>query len=542
MLLTALGHAGLRVTNGDATLLVDPWFNPEGAFLASWFQYPDNSHLLDDIALRRPEAVVITHEHSDHVDPWFLSTIDPAVTVVIPRYPSPVLRRKVLAGGDRPIVELDEWAMFEIDGFRLFFVAEPPMNHDSAVVVEAGGHTLVNLNDARPMPVRLREIRARLGDQVDMLTLQGAGASWYPMCYDYPEVRKRELSEAKRRAKLTYCARVVRTLEPAVTLPFAGPPVFLDPALVRHNAEMDGGCFPDQQQVADDLVARGVEGVEVLLPGDRWDPDARMRYPDAEWSGFSFDTREEYVVAYAARRSERIASVLERYPSPTVDLWPEFAAYFERLLAMSTYFSDRIGMRVGFEIVGPGGGAWAVDFRSGCRGVEATMGQCAYRYRFESRWLPPLLSGDLPWEDFLLSLRFEASRDPDRYNDHLLGLLKFADPIALAAVEQFEITMATRDDFEVHSDGRTYRVQRHCPHQGSDLLETGEVLPGGVLRCLAHHYEFDLATGECVNGNCVPLSFEPAHAPADISPAPPTSQCDAALDAAGDGTRPRLLR
>ena len=32
MKVTALGHAGLKVETGQAMLLCDPWFSPEGCF------------------------------------------------------------------------------------------------------------------------------------------------------------------------------------------------------------------------------------------------------------------------------------------------------------------------------------------------------------------------------------------------------------------------------------------------------------------------------------------------------------------------------
>jgi UDP-MurNAc hydroxylase len=35
MRVTALGHAGLKVETSRATVLVDPWLSPEGAFQAS---------------------------------------------------------------------------------------------------------------------------------------------------------------------------------------------------------------------------------------------------------------------------------------------------------------------------------------------------------------------------------------------------------------------------------------------------------------------------------------------------------------------------
>ncbi|MGH2700799.1 MAG: MBL fold metallo-hydrolase, partial [Actinomycetota bacterium] len=142
MRVTALGHAGLRVETEQATVLCDPWFSPEGAFQASWHQYPSNDHLLSDPTLVRPTAIAISHEHLDHVDPWFLARVPSGVPVIVPRYPSPALRRKIEMGGPRSIIELEQWETFEIaSGTSIFFVSEPPMNHDSAIIVQGDGHT-----------------------------------------------------------------------------------------------------------------------------------------------------------------------------------------------------------------------------------------------------------------------------------------------------------------------------------------------------------------------------------------------------------------
>ncbi len=509
MRVTHLGHAGLKVELRGGTLVVDPWFSPQGAFQASWFQYPDNSHLLG-ASLYTPTAIVISHEHLDHVDPWFLSHVPSHIPVIIHAYPSPVLRRKVLAGGPREIIRVGAWERVEVAGGSVFFVPEEsPANHDAAIVIEGDGQTILNLNDARLSPVQFREIRTKVGGSIDMFPLQAAGASWYPMCYEYPDEKRRDLSRRKRFAKFAYTARAIKIVEPVVALPFAGPPCFLDPNLFRHNAEIDGGIFPDQQQAADWLAGRGITNTVVLLPGDAWDLDTRKKEADPVWNGFSFADRRSYLETYQARRQSSVDAVLARHPDPTESLWPAFREYFERLLTFRPYFNRKINMHVGFEITGPGGGSWAVDFRPGHEGVYETIGKCAYRYRFASRWLPPLLNGSVPWEDFFLSLRFEAWRDPDLYNDHLLGLLKFAHPEALEAVERFETSMAAEERIIVHANGQAYRIQRRCPHAGNDLLETGEILPDRIIRCLAHHYEFSLDTGECVNGACSPLATEP---------------------------------
>ena len=506
MRITALGHAGLHVETAAATLLIDPWLSPEGAFQASWFQYPENAHLMQP-ALLRSTAIAISHEHLDHLDPWFLAQVPSGVPVVIPRYPSAALRAKVLRAGARPVIEVAPWEVYEVArGMRLFFVAEPsPMNHDAAVVVCAGGRTLLDLNDARLTPMQLRGIRQEAGGRVDALAFQGAGASWYPMAYDYPAARRAELSRHKRIAKLRYAGRAIAVVEPDVALPFGGPPCFLSDDLFHLNDEMEGGIFPDQEEVAAWLAAEGLPPPVVLRPGDAWDVERRAKDADDRWHGFGPGDRRPYLRAYAERRRAAIAKVLARHPDPTTSLWPAFASYFMRLLDLSPYFAERVGMRVGFDVTGPGGGAWAVDARPGREAISPTMGDCQYTYRIASRWMAGLLGGETAWEDFLLSARFSARREPDLYNDHLLGLLKFADAGALAAVEAWERSGVGNERITVRSEGRTYSIGRYCPHAGNDLLETGEVLPGGVLRCLAHHYEFDLASGTCLTGRCAPL-------------------------------------
>jgi UDP-MurNAc hydroxylase len=510
MRITALGHAGLIVESSGARILVDPWFSPEGAFQGSWFPYPDNAHLLDGPALRSPTAIVISHEHLDHVDPWFLSRVPASVPVFVPRYPSDALTSKIRAGGERPIVEADPWTPVEIgEGCQAFFVSEAsPMNHDSAIVVTADGAALLDLNDARLFAVELREIRRRVGGRIDAFSFQGAGASWYPMCYGYEPVRERQLAERKRAAKLHYAAKCLEALQPVVALPFAGPPAFLDDELFRHNGQQEGGIFPDQAQVSDWLADRGHPCV-VLLPGDRWDTDRRAREPDPAWSEFRFDDRWPYLEAYAERRSERVAAVLARHPPPAESLWDCFQDYFTTVVGMSSYFDGRIGMQVGFDVTGPGGGRWSVDFSQRRVRPHPVDGAPHATYRLESRWLAPILDGAVPWEDFMLSMRFAARREPDRYNDHLLGLLKFAEPEALRAVETYERTLVRDERFTLDVGGRSVSVSRFCPHAGNDLQETGEILPDGVLRCLVHHYEFDLGTGRCLNGDVGPLDVQP---------------------------------
>ena len=74
-----------------------------------------------------------------------------------------------------------------------------------------------------------------------------------------------------------------------------------------------------------------------------------------------------------------------------------------------------------------------------------------------------VVSGRTRWEELLLSLRFSARREPDLYNDYLVGLLKHADLAALRAVEAFEAARDPEDRFQLEHDGRRWRSVATAP-------------------------------------------------------------------------------
>jgi UDP-MurNAc hydroxylase len=172
------------------------------------------------------------------------------------------------------------------------------------------------------------------------------------------------------------------------------------------------------------------------------------------------------------------------------------------MLGHNRYFRERIDMNVLFDIEGEGGGRWLVRIHADEYGVARWDGTTPYQYcyRFHVRWLKRILVEGLHWEDFLLSLRFTAERNPDVYNDHLLGLLKFNHVHALAAVEMFERGLSG-ETIEVRAqDGTRYEIAKYCPHAGASLERAP--VEGRHITCLLHHYVFDLDTGECLSGNC----------------------------------------
>ncbi len=506
--LTFIGHAGLAIQARDFRLIADPWFARTGAFLGSWHQFPRNDHL-DVPETFDVDWVAVSHEHLDHMDLSVLSRLPDRARVLIPSYPSKAFLHRLQAGGVRRIIELTPWEQFPLDTNGSWITAIPessPMCHDSAFLIVADGRSVLDCNDARLTAAQARRAKHLAGDRLDVMALQTSGASWHPICYAYPDDVRKKIEFDKRIGKFRSVMRLVRSTGPELAVPFAGPPCFLDTDLAAFNRSLrDDGIFPDAEQATSWLTEHlPNQRWASFRPGDAIDLETGAVTADATSAGFNYsDGVDEYIAQYAQDRRDDIASVHESAADPGDDLAELFRRHFSRLGTLSPYFLTRIGMTVRFEVTGRNGGNWDVRMDSTGLTVDLTGSTAEPEYTFtvEGRWLHAVLRGDIAWEDLLLSLRLRARRNPDRYNDYLIGLLKHANETALRAIEAYETGRDNNQRIVVQDRGVSYEISRYCPHAGEDLA-VGAIISNGVLHCLAHNFEFDLQTGACVNARC----------------------------------------
>jgi L-ascorbate metabolism protein UlaG (beta-lactamase superfamily)/nitrite reductase/ring-hydroxylating ferredoxin subunit len=515
---TFLGHAGLCLQASDFRLLIDPWFARTGAFLGSWHQFPRNDHL-DTPDLLDTEWVAVSHEHLDHMDLSTLRRLPTRTRVLIPKYPSPMFRQRLQEGGIDKIIELEPWKQFPLDTKGSWIMAIPeesPMCNDSAFLVVADGRAVLNCNDTRLTAAQARRAKHLAGGRLDVMAVQTSGASWHPICYNYPPEVRAGIEEAKRIGKFRAVMRLVRAVEPALAVPFAGPPCFLDPDLRAFNASLrPPGIFPDAEQAVEWLAEHlPRQHWAPFRPGDQLDLVTGEVNRDPVSAQFSYtEGLSDYLDTYAADRKAELAGVYASVSEPGPDLAERFREHFSRFATLSPYFLTRIGMTVRFEVTGPHGGNW--DVRMDSDGLLVDLGGSAaapeYTFTVAGRWLGAVLAGDIAWEDLLLSLRLTARRDPDLYNDYLIGLLKHANVGALEAIQQYETGRDSNERIVVSSGDVAYEIGRFCPHAGEDL-SIGAIVENGTLQCLAHNFSFDLTTGRCLNARCDPLDSTPVPA------------------------------
>jgi UDP-MurNAc hydroxylase len=500
------GHACLKLQGDAGSVLIDPWFSREGAFYRSWFQYPENAPLLDD-ALEGTRAICVSHHHGDHLDPGVLALAcarDEALRVHIPRYPTGWLQGR-LARVAAPIldrfVEHGPWEPFAAGGASMFFVPEePPGTLDAAIVARGGGQSVVNLNDSNLSADQLRRIRAELG-RVDILALQCSGASEFPVCYDYPAGTRLALARRKRADRLALCRETIELLGPERVLFFAGPPAFLDPELAALDLPGDASVFPDQLDVLRHFEAAHPDIARrayLVVPGEALADDLLFERADLSQARLEPYTRKaEHLRAYAARRADLPVLDLGTAPGPA-----ELADYFSRMATLSSYMSGRIGGPVTFVAREASGRevAYTVDFAAGCARPGRDDG-ALYVLTTPAACLHDLIAGRATWDDVFLSLRMRFEERTDRFILHLKTLLRYMDPAVFSALEAYELAApaGVDDTFELDTPRGRYRVQRRCPHAGTDLESHGSVDSEGGLTCLAHRFCFDLDSGECRN-------------------------------------------
>ena len=497
-----LGHAGICIDSGKTKVLMDGWFSREGGFDASWYQLPANHHL-GDSDWSKIDALIVSHEHLDHLDSQFLRKLPTSIPLYIPSYGSSLFARKLRRMTGRSPKVLSAGKEYQIGDLQLRIWTEAsPMNQDSVWVFRQGGHSIVHTVDSRLNPDQFDEILNYLGREPDLLLVQCSGASWFPLVYEnYDEATKYARGMCKREQKLLYALAVANRLRPGTVVCCAGPPAFLDESLRYANADPS---FPTPGEACKWFKAKGYRGrIEGPLPGDRLDlTSGELTQNRPMHDAFAWECTAPYIDEYARRMQPYIAEVYRRADSLQVgDMNEAVTSHFTRMLALNPYFNQRIDMTMCLDIEGPEGGVWLVDFRGSGSVRRGTLDDdCQYRYRFHSRWLKRILVDHIPWEDFLLSLRFSAYRDPDIYNDHLLGLLKFNDAASLRVIETYEKRETPESIVVATDEGSHYEIARYCPHAGAAL----DIAPieGHILTCLNHHYRFDLDSGKCLSGNC----------------------------------------
>lgn len=485
-----LGHAGFVVSHAGCRILMDPWFFP--AFLDSWFPYPDNRNLMDEVVTEPFDYLYVSHAHEDHFDHRLLERLDRSMTVVVAKYRSKIMVKRFRELGFTNVVALAHRESLELaPGFTATMYLDTSHKEDSGLLLDAGGFRFLDLNDCNtPM--------SELPGDIDLLAAQYSGAMWYPNCYDYPAPVMAAKVEQVCDDLLDTLYRKVRITGARAYLPSAGPACFLDPDLAEFN-DRDRTIFPIWEQVADRFAAACPDVSIVRIgPGDDVHVDEGTGQPTVVPSSPSGSRLDEDLDAYRTRRKDEWQQFHDG-PEPTVTM-PEIEQYFGTLQRWNKRFL----------------GDFSKDIRliTGTDNWDVRLGQLAEHFVIEGeepydpeytllvspRVLRAVIDGRAGWEEALLSMRVGLHRHPDQFDLTFMSLLRYGNQ----PVQTMQMLRERQNTETIERDG--LRLQRFCPHAGEDLSYAD--IRDGVIECPRHHWVWDARSGQCVDKGTVPLRVE----------------------------------
>lgn len=501
--LTYLGHAGWFIEHDNFRCICDPWFNPSGAFFSQWLPFPDNTGLLKPDFLEDLDFVYISHAHEDHLDPTVLSQIDKDTPVLIPRFKDPILRSSLKKLGFTNVSEMNrdnEWSgknitarIIEDDGY---------LDQDSCLVLDDGNSTILNLNDCH---VDFTTIQQQVGS-VDVLLLQATSAIWWPCAYDYVDEDLKHKCRQKRNNAVRRAISYAKVLDAKLTIPNAGPPFFRDPTLHHWNEtrRSEDNPFILADDAATMMQAEGIFA-HALVPGDFIKADTQIEvHRDREKHADIYGHLDTYIEEYASRVQDRY-STLERSSHEHNQMVQKFKKCVKTISEHSHVYAPLLTFWVLFDFDGVE--KVAVNFSKNvdeCVApyTDSLIPEINYQFVLCPDSMCELLSGrHIDFERFFLGTNFKCRRDPDVYNEVLFTVLKNFDIQRLLISEKIyaERKELLNETYRLDHNGKSYEVQRYCPHMMADLQRSGYINEQGNLVCALHGWEFNLEGGDCLN-------------------------------------------
>ena len=254
-------HACLEISYEGYTLLTDPWLDGP-AFLGAWVPSPAPDATGADL---RPDAILITHEHSDHFHEPTLRHFDRRTPIFVPDYPNERLPRRLAALGFTDVHRLRFGERTRLrKGWSLTTFEPASYWNDSFVLVDVDGCRIFDINDAG-VNARI----ARMAGPVDVLAVQfSAGASGYPWTWAHlSDDEKVEISRKACEGKLQLIREATKIYGASAVLPFASHFALWHPSHLQYASLMKRNTLADVKAT---LADTDVDVID-LLPGDTWD-------------------------------------------------------------------------------------------------------------------------------------------------------------------------------------------------------------------------------------------------------------------------------
>jgi len=329
MKLQILSHAGLAVEACGAQLVCDPWL-VGSCYWRSWWNYPEvDSSLIDSL---KPSFIYITHIHWDHFQGASLKRLGTHIPVIIPRDRTRRMYDDLKKIGCETVIELKHGGSMDLaDGFRIWSYQFMP-TMDSALVVEADGVTVLNVNDAKFMGLPLKQIVDRHGP-FDF-ALRSHSSANARVCYRYLDAETPSPDEDDYYVQSF--SQFMEAVRPRYAIPFASNCCHLHRDTFQYNS-----ILTTPVRVAEYFEAYRSKNnlqteIKVMVSGDYWEQETGFHISERDL----FRDHVRQLAEYQERKSSVLNETYEKEDRLTVSA-NSLLRFFRKFWADVPYFLRR---------------------------------------------------------------------------------------------------------------------------------------------------------------------------------------------------------
>jgi hypothetical protein len=415
-----LNHSSVLIQEQNNFILTDPWY--ESISFGSWLPVPPCSvHPSYLVALSKQVenfTIAISHGHDDHLDDRFLSLFPPDTKVVIPKYRSKGLIKRINRAGLENIYEVSEDGL-SVGGFTFKSYINPVICPDDAIITIAGKeHFVIHAND-NWQKLEAEPLKKISKDSENYNLNNRLYMSQCNLADGWPDIYVDYTSEEK---KIIHHARVENIIKNTiVNADSIGCKYFLNyaghaSAFVNNNDELkEITSFVSNELVCE--IANDISNIKILdmMPGDSFDfiqvkkQFAGIKLDDRMIKESSWDFYKSYDFISKCD-SEKKAEKDEQYPFK--EKMNHFLKSFETFVMKRVFKSNFNSDIVGYKII-----LKTRDHECGIIiGDSGSFNNKTVVFYVQDNIMKMLLNGEIIWENLYIGYQTEVETIPPKMN------------------------------------------------------------------------------------------------------------------------------
>ena len=343
-----LSHACLLVKTSTSSIVIDPWLIGS-CYWRSWWNYPKPEFTESD--LEEVDAVVISHVHWDHWHGPTLKKYFKGKTVVTAADPNSRSEKDLRSVGFQDIRRLGHSKSINIGDIKVIFYNFGLFLTDSAIIIEAGGTTILNANDAKVAGWPLKKIVKEHGP-IDF-ALRSHSSANTRVCYEIPG--DTSFVSDDREHYFRSFKLFMDAVKPKFAVPFASNHCHLNDDVIKFNSYISNPI--ELRDYLEELNGELDWNLKVMLPGSTWTSNGGFSFADET----CFTDSQNYIKEYLEDVYERIA--VSKNKELKIKITGKLLKRFHSILKKSGALKCKVNIR--FLITNPDGPYESVLFNDG---------------------------------------------------------------------------------------------------------------------------------------------------------------------------------